>query len=122
MSIIDILVILGCLAGGYWIVSSVMGPGVDITRRDAPGDAAPDAPAASRQLPRPKQEQGPNPRRADWHLLLDVPRSASRAEIDAAYRRQLEKALASGDAGQQEQLRLARDAALEQTRRDALGG
>jgi hypothetical protein len=96
MSIIDILVILGCLAGGYWIVSSVMGPGVDITRRETPGDAAPGS--ASRQ--------------ADWHLLLDVPRSASRAEIDAAYKRQLEKALASGDTARQEQLRLAREAGL----------
>jgi hypothetical protein len=121
MSIIDILVILGCLAGGYWIVSSVMGPGVDITRRDAPGDDAPGMPAATPQPAVPKPVQGQNPRRADWHLLLDVPRSASRAEIDSAYRRQLEKALASGDAGQQQQLRLARAAALEQTRRDALG-
>jgi len=116
MSIIDILVILGCLAGGYWIVSSVMGPGVDITRRKTPGDAAPDVPDAP-----PATRQLPHPRRADWHLLLDVPRSASRAEIDAAYKRQMEKALASGDAGLREQLRLAREAALEQTRRDALG-
>jgi hypothetical protein len=108
MSIIDILIVLGCLAGGYWIVSSVMGPGVDITRRGKPGDAEPAQPAADRQLPRSVPAQ----RQADWHLLLDVPRSASRADIDAAYKRQMEKALASGDTQQQQRLRSARDAAL----------
>ena len=102
MSIGDILVILGCLAGGYWIVNSVMGPGVDITRRDsrAPPREAPPTPAL------------PNPRQGDWHLLLDIPRTASRSEIEAAYKRQLNKALAGRDAYQQEQLRLAREAAL----------
>ncbi len=117
MSILDILIILGCLAGGYWVVSSVMGPGVDITRRDparndapgAPPSPSPGMPAAVKQLP--------NPRRADWHLLLDVSRSASRAEVEAAYRRQLNKALAGGDTHQQEQLRLAREAGLTQISR-----
>jgi hypothetical protein len=108
MSIIDILVILGCLAGGYWIVSSVMGPGVDITRRDPKREAV-DAPPASKSAAATKL---PNPRQADWHLLLDVPRTAGRAEIEAAYKRQLNKALASADMHQQEQLRLARDAGL----------
>jgi len=113
MSIADILIILGCLAGGYWIVSSVMGPGVDILRRDDDRPPAQDAPAA---------KAAPNPRRADWHLLLDVPKTATRAEIEAAYKRQLGKALAAGDAHQEAQLRLARDAALAETRREALSG
>jgi hypothetical protein len=107
MSLIDILIILGCVAGGYWIVSSVMGPGIDITRREHPQQEAPDA-TAPKQLP--------NPRRTDWHLLLDVSREASRAEIEAAHKRQLNKALAARDTHQQEQLRLARDAALAQLR------
>jgi hypothetical protein len=99
MSLIDILIILGCLAGGYWIVSSVMAPGVDITRRDQqPRESAP--------------KSLPSAREADWHLLLDIPRSASRSEIEAAYKRQLNKALANGDTHQQERLRLAREAAL----------
>jgi hypothetical protein len=108
MSLIDILIILGCVAGGYWIVSSVMGPGIDITRREHPQDGARDT-AAVKQLP--------NPRQADWHLMLDLPREASRAEIEAAYKRQLNKALASRDTHQQEQLRLARDAALSAPKR-----
>jgi hypothetical protein len=112
MSIIDILIILACVAGGYWIVSSVMGPGVDITHRDTQQPSN-DARTAAKSLP--------NPPRADWNLLLDVPKTADRAEIEAAYKRQLNKALASGDTQQQEQLRLARDAALAHTRRDALG-
>ena len=44
MSLIDILIILGCVAGGYWIVSSVMGPGIDITRREPPQDLTRDTP------------------------------------------------------------------------------
>jgi hypothetical protein len=108
MSLIDILIILGCVAGGYWIVSSVMGPGIDITRRETPPDLTRDTPVV---------KKAPNSRQADWHLLLDVPREASRAEIEAAYKRQLNKALASRDTHQQEQLRLARDAALSATRR-----
>lgn len=124
MSIIDILIILGCVAGGYWIVSSVMGPGVDITRRNPPpADQPPDAPAPTpvkrpswaaprAQLPPAKGQA--NPRESDWHLLLDVSRTASRAEIEAAFKRQQNKALASRDAYQQEQLRLAREAGLAQ--------
>jgi hypothetical protein len=108
MSITDILIILGCLAGGYWIVSSVMGPGVDTTRRDDNRPPARVTPAAKAPS---------NPRQEDWHLLLDLQRSASRAEIEAAYRRQLNKALAAQDAPLQEQLRLARDAALAQLSR-----
>jgi hypothetical protein len=102
MSIIDILVILGCLAGGYWIVSSVMGPGVDITRREQ--QAPPVQQKASLQ----------NSHKADWYLLLDVPRTASRPEIEAAYQRQQQKAAASFDTHQMERLRLAREAGLAQ--------
>lgn len=109
MNLVDILIILACLGGGYWIVSSVMGPGVDITRQ-TPSSPTPergpgDPPAAQRL---------PNPRRDDWHLLLDVPRSADRAEIEAAWKRQHDKALASFDTLKIEQLKLAREAALAQ--------
>jgi len=38
MNLWDILVIVGCVAVGYWIVSSVMGPGIDITRRPPEGE------------------------------------------------------------------------------------
>jgi len=99
MSITDILIILGCLAGGYWIVSSVMGPGVDITRQGKPAKPA-ERPMLS------------NPHEVDWHLLLDVPRTASRTEIESAYQRQHQKAAASFDTHQMERLRLARDAGL----------
>jgi len=124
MSIIDILIILGCVAGGYWIVSSVMGPGVDITRREPPpadrppeGDSQAPVKRPSWAAPRgksPTAKAPPNPRQSDWHLLLDVSRTASPAEIEAAFRRQQNKALASRDAYQQEQLRLAREAGLAQ--------
>ena len=118
MSITDILIILGCLAGGYWLVSSVMGPGIDITRRDAqkpadqppalpPPAAAPRSAAPLASLPRSKHP-------TDWHLLLDVPRTATRAEIEAAFRHQQKKAQAAGDRMLEENLRRARDAGLAQ--------
>jgi hypothetical protein len=110
MSIGDILIILGCLAGGYWIVNSVMGPGVDITRADR-----------ARPREAPPVAALPNPRQGDWHLLLDIPRTASRSEIEAAYKRQLNKALAGRDAYQQEQLRLAREAALAHVSKRSAG-
>jgi hypothetical protein len=109
MSIVDILIILACLAGGYWIVSSVMGPGVDITRRGAP----PTTPSPPAMPPPPKTPPLLQQHSADWHLLLDIPRSASRVEIEAAFKRQRDKALAAGDSRQQELLRMARDAAIK---------
>jgi len=104
MNIADILIILACLAGGYWIVSSVMSPGVDITRPGRPVES------------RPEKTLAVNPHQADWHLLLDVSRSASRSEIEQAFKHQMNKALAAGDARQQEQLRLARAAGLQATK------
>lgn len=105
MSITDVLIILGCLAGGYWIVSSVMGPGIDITRRAPPPDAIEKKlPLA---LPSPVSS-----RVNDWHLLLDVPRTASRGDIEAAFRHQQKKAQASGDVLLLQRLQQAREAGL----------
>ena len=128
MTITDILIILGCLAGGYWIVSSVMGPGIDITRRKPPEAAdspePPPAPMPPKSLPsarspaRPPDSAPaallPRPvnRAQDWHVILDVPRSATRNDIEAAFKRQQKKAEAAGDAMQLQKLQQARDAAL----------
>lgn len=107
MSITDILIILGCLAGGYWIVSSVMGPGIDITRRKPP--AAPDSPG---KPPIALLPRAGNPHAHDWHVILDVPRSATRGDIEAAFRHQQKKADAAGDAFQLQRLQQAREAGL----------
>ncbi|HXC59601.1 MAG TPA: hypothetical protein VN645_09800 [Steroidobacteraceae bacterium] len=125
MGITDILIILACLAGGYWLVNSVMGPGIDITRRKPP--EAPDSSEPPR-APLPHQTTPPgrpaarppttllpratNPHAQDWHVILDVPRSATRSDIEAAFRRQQKKAEASGDAFQLQRLQQAREAAL----------
>jgi hypothetical protein len=140
MSVLDILVILGCVAVGYWIVSSVMGPGIDITRqppdgdnaarpetdqpRETPRQAAPrpqaphrpqrsadQRPAAPRALPRPAPS-GPS----DWYLLLDISRGASRREIEAAFQHQLRKAQDARDTLLQDRLRRAREAGLAQAK------
>ncbi len=41
MRILNILIILGCLVGGYWLISSIVSPGIDVTRRERPEDASP---------------------------------------------------------------------------------
>jgi (p)ppGpp synthase/HD superfamily hydrolase len=98
MSITGILVILGCLAAGYWIVASVMGDGIDVTRQDK---AAP-------------------PR--DWHLELDVTAEATRAEIEAALKRRLAQAKQSGDHEAMARIRQAAADGLQHARRSRRGG
>lgn len=102
MTIVNVLIILGCLAGGYWLVSSIMGPGVDLTRQGKSPDAKPVA-----RLP----AQVTNPHDNDWHLILDVPANADRREIDAAYKRRISKAEGAGDRFEAEKIRLAYAAA-----------
>ncbi|HUG72021.1 MAG TPA: hypothetical protein VMK82_01235 [Steroidobacteraceae bacterium] len=107
MSLTDILVILGCLGAGYWIVSSVMGPGTDVI------DAGRKA-----ETKRQEAEQGAatSPPRVlpmrDWHLVLDVPANASRADIQSALKRRLAQAEANADAAGAERIRRAAVAGL----------
>jgi hypothetical protein len=136
MSLTDVLIILGCLAGGYWIVSSVMGPGIDITRRKPPAASEEhphDPPSArtppparlpppARNTPRPVTASRPpsQPRASsrtesgvnDWRIILDVPNTASRSDIETAFRHQQKKAQAAGDTILLQRLQQARDAGL----------
>jgi hypothetical protein len=107
MQWMNILIILGCLAGGYWLVSSVMGPGIDLTRSGKP-DEKPAAPETSDAHIRAHAH--------DWHLILDVPANAGRREIEAAFKRRLAKAEASGDSFESIRLRRAHEAALRQVK------
>jgi hypothetical protein len=100
---INLLIILGCLAGGYWLVSSIMEPGVDLTRKEIPRDAKPPTGDVDPQV---------NPHAHDWHLILDLPAHASRREIEQAYRRRLKKAEGTGDSGEGRRIRLAYEAAM----------
>lgn len=120
MGITDILIILGCLGGGYWLVSSIMSPGTHTPPDNKPPEGTPsdskpwrDKPASAPppQLPSPAAPAAAtNPYARDWHLILDVPATAGRAEIDAAYRRRLSQAKASGDPYELDRLRLAYEA------------
>lgn len=168
MSVTDLLIILGCLAGGYWIVSNVMGPGIDITRRKPPEaneEERPRDPSAARnptparnpastrnppsarnpastrnppaaQLPpavrlppahklpswrgAPPSQPRPSSRTAsgvnDWRIILDVPNTATRSDIEAAFRHQQKKAQAAGDTLLLQRLQQARDAGLASLR------
>ncbi|MET0281154.1 MAG: hypothetical protein ABW278_08520 [Steroidobacteraceae bacterium] len=121
MRIIDILIILACLATGYWIVNSVIGA----DKKEGGKDAGKPAPGAAPQpgvslppaLPAPAQ---PAPRRLgtaaadDWHLVLDVPRDASPRDIQAAMKRRLAQAEADRDAAGAERIRNAAAHALRQ--------
>lgn len=105
MPILNILIILGCLAGGYWLVSSIMSPGIDITRKPQPGQPEPAA---------DEVKAAANPHDRDWHLILDLPVTASRSDIEQAYRRRLAKAQSSGDEFERLRLQRAHEAALRQ--------
>jgi hypothetical protein len=113
-----ILIIAGCAVLGYIIVSLLMNTRADDLRpppdrEDPPGpprsggEVSRQPAPAVRTLPAPRAAQGD-----DWTLLLDVPRSSSARDIEAAFRRQVGKAEASGDQAMVERLRRARDAAL----------
>jgi hypothetical protein len=106
------LIVLGCLVGGYVVVSMLMNIKPDDLRpppeRDDPPPPVPSTPSAATNAAR----LPPPPRHGDWTLLLDVPRSASARDIEAAFRRQQARAAAAGDQLQLENLRRARDTAL----------
>jgi hypothetical protein len=110
MNFINLLIILGCLAGGYWLVSSIMGPGIDVTRHGKP-EEKPVPPAADSAA-----EAGVRAHAHDWHLILDVPANAGRREIEAAFRRRLAKAESSGDSFESIRIRRAYEAGLRQVK------
>jgi hypothetical protein len=116
MQWMNILIILGCLAGGYWLVSSILGPGIDVNRRGKP-DEKPAAPGAdSGSATRTASDAHIRAHAHDWHLILDVPANAGRREIEAAFKRRLAKAESSGDSFESIRLRRAHEAALQQVK------
>ena len=110
MSIADILIILGCLAAGYWIVHSIMGPGIDITRAGREATDAREQPDTHKPSDAPKNVSAV----ADWHIVLDIPRDASRRDIEAALKRRLAAAESSGDTAAAARVRQAAEYALRQ--------
>ncbi len=103
----NLLIILGCLAGGYWLVSSIMGPGIDLARRTRPEEKSAGHGA----------DPETNAHTRDWHLILDVPANADRREIELAYKRRLAKAEESGDSIESQRVRLAYAAAQRRSSR-----
>jgi hypothetical protein len=121
MSIGGILIILGCVVAGYWIVSSIMGSGIDVIEegRKAEGlqrkPASPQgkAPAPEPQARLPARHEGPI---RDWHIVLDVSADATRAEIQSAMKRRLAQAEAVGDGLSIARIKQAAEAGLSQRR------
>jgi hypothetical protein len=123
MNIVDILIILGCLAAGYWIVNSVIGKGIDTgdAQRGAEQRRGKEAKPAL-QLPAPQQPARPTGTvRAlgthPWHVELDIPADASRKDIQAAMKRRLGQAETSGDTAGAERIRRAAEIGMQQSRR-----
>ncbi len=107
MSIIDILIIVGCLATGYWIVNSVISPG---SKAELPA-AKPEAPPSPRA---PRLAAPDTAVVSDWHVVLDIPRDASPRDIQAAMKRRLANAEANGDTHAADHIRRAAAYALKQ--------
>lgn len=108
MSATDVLVILGCIALGYWVVRSVMSPGLELPEEAAPPEAAPPGSAPQRQPGRPGQPASASRRGRftvsfrstpppAWYLILDVQPDASAAEIGEAVKRRIAHAESAGD-------------------------
>jgi hypothetical protein len=114
MKLTDILIILGCLAAGYWIVSSVMSPGTGNDKKPSSNDPPPRAPEQPRLPTPPIRSTASRGANEEWTLVLDVPRSATRSDIDAAFKRRLAQAQAANDTMEVERVRRAHAAALAQ--------
>jgi hypothetical protein len=122
MHIVDILIILGCLAVGYWIVNSVIGKGIDT--KDAERKAPPPLKEAGKPLllpgakppaSAPAWSAKPGPVH-DWFIVLDIPSDSSRKDIQAAMKRRLAQAQADGDTASTERIRQAAEAGMKQAR------
>lgn len=102
MSIVDVLIVLACLATGYWIVNSIIssdswngtGSGTDPAGKDPSGE----------------------PVMRDWYIVLDIPSDSSRRDIQAAMKRRLAQAEANGDAAEAERIRRAAESGLRVAR------
>ena len=100
---LNLLIILACLAGGYWLVSSIMSPGVDLTRTKKPEEKpAGKLETKPAEIAADRQSSG---RLHDWHLILDIPPDANRREIEHAYKRCLAKAQSTGDSDASQRIR-----------------
>jgi hypothetical protein len=101
MSIADVLIIAGCLAAGYWIVSSVMGPGSPKRPSPPEGKAVKVINAGDANL-------------SNWYLILDVSEFAKRDEITTAYQRKLAQLKGDPHAAESEaKLRAAYDMGMK---------
>lgn len=103
MSIIDILIVLACLAVGYWIVHSIVGSD---SWNGTAGKTKASKPPALTVSPM-----------HDWYIVLDIPRDSSHRDIQAAMKRQLAKAEANGDTAAAERIRRAAEFGLREARR-----
>lgn len=106
MTLGDVIVVLICLAIGYWLVARIL-PGPDAPR---PTDTAKDVDAA--QPPGPPTYEPVT--LSNWHRILEVNENASREEINAAYRRKISQYHPDKVAQMGEDIRAVADAKSQQ--------
>jgi len=116
MRIADVLIIAGCLGAGYWIVSSIMGPGIDVMKAGRESGAKPDAAAPRARDAHAKALPRTHSPERDWHLILDVPRDATRRDIQAALKRRLATATDNRDTAEMDRVRQAAEFAMRAAR------
>ena len=116
MRFLNILIILGCLAGGYWLVSSIMGDGIGPNAGRKPDRRPGNAGSSGGSGVDSGSSAAARAHQHDWHLILDIPSDSSRREIEAAFKRQLAKAERSGDSFESIRIRRAYEAALLQVK------
>jgi hypothetical protein len=107
MSIDAIILIGGCVAAGFWVVRSVLEPGIDGLgegqKKPAPGHRRDPKPALREESPL-----------SHWYLVLDVSSDASPSEIRDAVKRRLAQAESAGDVDAVRRIARAAEQGLKQ--------
>jgi DnaJ-domain-containing protein 1 len=79
-------IVAGCFAVGYWLIFKLISTNAARTFHDGMADPAPpkSSAAAAAAVATPETASLSN-----WHIILGVDRNASKAEVKAAYKRQM---------------------------------
>lgn len=98
MSFDELVIVIGGLVLGYWLVSFFFGQKPKFARRPEPGKEPPPTGGAQRDTPppqdpppEPEQQSEPPRNSAAWYEVLEISPRASATEIRAAYRSQMSK-------------------------------
>lgn len=84
MTTMDVVVIVGGLFLGFWVVNNAMGS--KPAKKPAPGQAEETRSAQGEARQNTRQSQSQAPREEPWFRILGVPESVGKEEIALAYK------------------------------------